>query len=126
MTKSLPPNIPEENPVRPWTIEADMIGTIRKIPDKEAIDLVIVRYLRAGDTRPLAWWLHEGHCPGVQTLNFVAHMLQPSSGASIETFPFELRAKSRSPKRGRPKNAPEQNLRDWLIYKFVSKLMEKI
>jgi hypothetical protein len=26
-------------PDRPWTIEADMIGTVRKIDEKEAADL---------------------------------------------------------------------------------------
>ena len=40
-----------------------MIGTIRDFPKEEAFDLVIVRYLKEGDTRPLAWWFYEGHCP---------------------------------------------------------------
>jgi hypothetical protein len=126
MMKSPPPNDPENIPDLPWTIEADMIGTIQNIPDKEAFDLVILRYLRYGDTRPLAWWLHEGHSPNAQTLDYIAHMLQPSSSAPIERFPFELIAKSRSPKPGRPKKVPEKNLRDWLIYKNVCGFMERI
>lgn len=46
------------DPDQPWTIEADMIGTILKITNKQAIDLVIVRYLKFGDTRPLVGKRH--------------------------------------------------------------------
>jgi len=109
-------------PDRPWTIEADIIGTIREIDENEAADVVIVRYLKAGDTRALAWWLYEGHCPSPIVLKYIACMLQPGK-ADTNHIPFELISKSRTPRRGRPKKRPEQNLRDWLIYKEVSNLI---
>ena len=121
MTKSPLPNDPEKIPDQPWTIEADMIGTIRKIPKNESFDLVIVRYLIAGDTRPLAWWLYEGHCPSSTTLKYIAYMLEPDN----DNIPYKLITKSRTPKRGRPPKGPEQKLRDWLIYKCVSELVEE-
>jgi hypothetical protein len=110
----------------PWTIEADIIRTVRKTSLTKAIDLVIIRYLRCGDTRALAWWLNEGHCPSPDTLKYVACMLQPGSGANTKDFPFKLTAKSRVPRRGRPKKGPEPNLRDWLIYKNVAVRMDEI
>ena len=48
-----------------WTIEAEMVSSAKDIPRAKAIDLVIVRYLRFGDTRALAWWLYEGHTPAL-------------------------------------------------------------
>jgi hypothetical protein len=113
-------------PDQPWTIEADMISTIRDIPIIEAIDLVIVRYLKSGDTRAMAWWFYEGHCPSKIVLNYIACMLQPGSGASPDSFPFELITKSRKPKRGRPKKGPEPLLRDWLIFRNVFDRMSEL
>jgi hypothetical protein len=108
-----------------WTIEAEMVSSVRDIPRAEAIDLVIVRYLRFGDTRALAWWLDEGHTPSPATFKYIACMLQPGSGASTKSLPYELIAKSRTPKRGRPPKGPEPDLRDWLIYKNVQRLMDE-
>ena len=115
----------DSDPDNAWTIEAEMVSSVRDIPRAEAIDLVIVRYLRFGDTRALAWWLDEGHTPSPATLKYIACMLQPGSGASTKSFPYELIAKSRTPKRGRPTKRPEENLRDWLIYKNVKHFMDK-
>ena len=108
-----------------WTIEAEMVSSAKDIPRAKAIDLVIVRYLRFGDTRALAWWLYEGHTPSSTTLKYIACMLQPGSGASTKSFPYELIAKSRASKRGRPPKGPEADLRDWLIYKNVKHFMDK-
>jgi hypothetical protein len=113
------------HPANAWTIEAEMVSSVKDIPHTEAIDLVIVRYLRFGDTRALAWWLDEGHTPSPATLKYTACMLQPGSGASTKSFPYELITKSRTPKRGRPTKRPEENLRDWLIYKNVKHFMDK-
>ena len=108
-----------------WTIEAEMVSSAKDIPHAEAIDLIIVRYLRFGDTRALAWWLYEGHTPSPITLKYIACMLQPGSGASTKLLPYELISKSRTPKRGRPPKGPEADLRDWLIYKNVKHFMDE-
>ena len=108
-----------------WTIEAEMIASAKDIILSKAIDLVIVRYLRFGDTRALAWWLYEGHTPSPTTLKYIACMLQPGSGASTKSLPYELNPKSRTPKRGRPPKGPEADLRDWLIYKSVQRFMDE-
>ena len=108
-----------------WTIEAEMVSSAKDIPRAKAIDLVIVRYLRFGDTRALAWWLYEGHTPSPTTLKYIACMLQPGSGASTKLSPYELISKSRTPKRGRPPKGPEADLRDWLIYKNVKHFMDE-
>jgi hypothetical protein len=113
------------DPANAWTVEAEMVSSAKDIPHAEAIDLIIVRYLRFGDTRALAWWLYEGHTPSPTTLKYIACMLQPGSGAATKSFPYELIAKSRTPKRGRPIKRPEENLRDWLIYKNVKHFMDK-
>ena len=113
----------DKTPDRPWTIEADIIGTIRKIDENEAADLVITRYLMAGDTRALAWWLYEGHCPSPVVRQYIACMLHPGSKATPKAVPFELVAKSRTPKRGRPKKGPEPLLRDWLQFRFIYNFM---
>ena len=110
-------------PANAWTIEAEIVSSAKDIPHAEAIDLVIVRYLRFGDTRALAWWLYEGHTPSPITLKYIACMLQPGSGASTKSLPYELISKSRTPKRGRPPKGPEADLRDWLIYKNVQHFM---
>ena len=112
-------------PANAWTIEAEIVSSAKDIPHAEAIDLVIVRYLRFGDTRALAWWLYEGHTPSPITLKYIACMLQPGSGASTKSLPYELISKSRTPKRGRPPKGPEADLRDWLIYKNVQRLMDE-
>ena len=108
-----------------WTIEAEMVSSAKDIPHAKAIDLVIVRYLRFGDTRALAWWLYEGHTPSPTTLKYIACMLQPGSGASTKSLPYELITKSRTPMRGRPPKGPEADLRDWLIYKNVQRFMDE-
>ena len=113
------------DPANAWTVEAEKVSSAKDIPHAEAIDLIIVRYLRFGDTRALAWWLYEGHTPSPTTLKYIACMLQPGSGAATKSFPYELIAKSRTPKRGRPIKRPEENLRDWLIYKNVQRLMDE-
>ena len=112
-------NVPDQ----PWTIEADMISTVRQISMSDAIDLVILRYLRAGDTRALAWWCYEGHCPSNRILQFLGIMLQPETQVSTVSLPYELIAKSRIPTRGRPKKRPETKLRDWLMYRNIVRYM---
>jgi hypothetical protein len=114
----------EETPGEPWTIEAELIADARKISTKDAVDLVIVRYLRTGDTRALAWWLYEGHTMSERARKFIAVMLQPGSKATTEAVPFELAAKTRTPKRGRPKKGPEPSLRDWLLFRFIYNFMQ--
>ena len=106
MTKFPKPDKSESLPEQPWTIEADMIGTIRKIPKNESFDLVILRYLIAGDTRPLAWWLYEGHCPSPTTLKYIAYMLEPDN----DNIPYKLITKSRTPKRGRPPKSDQDEV----------------
>jgi len=115
----------DSDPENAWTIEAEMVSSAKDIPRAKAIDLVIVRYLRFGDTRALAWWLYEGHTPSPTTLKYIACMMQPGSGASTKSLPYELIAKSRTPKRGRPTKRPEADLQDWLIYENVQRLIDE-
>nr|ADI18630.1 hypothetical protein [uncultured Rhodospirillales bacterium HF4000_24M03] len=124
MTKFPKPDKSESLPEQPWTIEADLLSAIRQISLNEAIDLVIVNYLKAGDTSPLAYWFFEGHCPSPTILKYIACMLLPGSGSESHV-PFKLISKSRSPTRGRPSKGPQQKLRDRLIFINVASLIQQ-
>lgn len=108
----------------PWTIEAEMVSTLRDISYCDALDLVVIKYLQHGDVHALKWALLEG-LPLPHALKYVAHMLDMDLSLSKSTFPYGLNVKSRTPKRGRPSKGPKANMRDWLIFKSVAALIQK-
>jgi hypothetical protein len=93
MAKTSPPLPQDDSPDQPWTIEADIIATVFDKTEAEAIDIVIWRYLKKGQTSALAWWLYEGYVPSEWVLKGVACMLEPGD-VDKNRVPFELLAVS--------------------------------
>ena len=114
----------EDPPDYPWLIEVDLLKKAGHEFESRVEDLVILKYLMAGDTRVLAWFLLDGYTPSPGMLKFIGQMLEPGSQPT-DKVPFELVAKSRTPERGRPPKGPEQELRDLLIYSRVTELIER-
>ena len=123
--KSTPLVLNEDNiPDLPWTIEAEILSTVRNISIYDALDLVVIKYLQHGDKSALKWSLLSG-LPLPKAILYMAHMMDPEDTLPKSSFPFELKVKSRIPKKGRPSKQPKKDLRDWLIYKMVRDLIEK-
>ena len=56
--KSTPLVLNEDNiPDLPWTIEAEILSTVRNISIYDALDLVVIKYLQHGDKSVLKWSL---------------------------------------------------------------------
>ena len=113
----------EETPNNAWTIEADLLAASGHAFDSNVTDLVITRYLMSGDLRPLGWFLLRGHKPSANLLLYIGGMIHPDT-LPPERMPFELHAKAREGKRGRPEKGPEQKLRDLLIFVQVEATIE--
>ncbi len=113
----------EHNPGTPWGIEADILMRERGWSKEKARDVVIAKWLRAGDTKALGALLELGHAPGPGVLNFLARMLQHESldtAKDRDEVPFRLVAQSRTGQRGRPLD-PEIAVRDRLLALQVEK-----
>lgn len=79
------------------------------VTEQQARDVVVLRYLKKGDTRALAHWLMSGYTPGRAVAVFLSYMLQPKrqvDGDPLnvvtchpDIIPYELKATKRQ--RGR-------------------------
>ncbi|GEM_PF-3345504 len=121
MTKSKPDN--NDFPDLPWTIEQDLLDQVELASTEKIIDLVIARYLMAGDPRPFCWWVEQGHRPSDAVLKVLAHTLNPDA-TKDERFPYYFERKQRFPKKGREQKGPEQKLRDILIALCIQKRLQ--
>jgi len=72
----------------PWGQEAEHASRELGRHINTCRDAVIVHYLSAGDTRPLAALLTLGEAPGPKLLKYLASMLQPADGTE-EEVPFD-------------------------------------
>jgi len=96
----------------PFDGEAARIFHEQGVSEQEARDFVVLRYLRDGDTSALAHWLMTNYDPGKTVKLMLSYMLQPkrqdAEDASKELasdpnkVPYELVAKRRDGKSGRP------------------------
>ena len=105
------------------------------ITEQQARDYVVLRYLKVGDTRALAYWLEADYRPGTAVSRLLSFMLQPvredaedpnlTYPCSLELVPFELKAKRRDGKRGAPKN-PVSDERNQAVLDCYDRRMAEI
>jgi hypothetical protein len=106
-----------------WEFE---IETRQNLGQADAIDHVIMDWLKAGDIRPLAWALIMRKPLDPLTLNYVGLMLlcpdEPIIEDGEEVLPYRLEAKERFGKRGNA--AKKANFtRDLMLATVVKYLM---
>ena len=107
----------------PWGSEAEYVYRMTGDTIECCRDRVIVRYLMAGDTRPLAALLSLGRAPSPAVLRYLSAMLHPADGTEDE-MPFRLDVKDRLQRKGRRRD-PENWWRDILISKNVEREMDE-
>ncbi len=107
----------------PWGQEAVYVHRTRGSPLSACRDAVILRYLIAGDTRPLAALLTLGVAPHPIVLRHLSAMLQPSDGTE-DKVPFRLNVKDRLGRKGR-RHDPEIGWRNFLLSENVERKMEE-
>ena len=106
-----------------WGSEADYFHRMTGETIEYCRDFVILRYLFAGDTRPLAALLASGCAPGPAVLRHLSAMLQPADGTE-DKVPFRLNIKDRLQRKG-PRSDPEIAWRNFLISKNVEREMDE-
>ena len=119
----------------PFDGEAARLFHGQGITEQQARDAVVLRYLKVGDTRALAYWLKGNYCPGETVRRLLSFMLQPvrpdaddpnkNYTCSLEAVPFELKAKRRDGKRGAPRN-PVSDERNQAILDCYDRRMAEI
>ena len=105
------------------------------ITEQQARDYVVLRYLKVGDTRALAYWLEADYCPGEPVRRLLSFMLQPvredaddpnkTYTSSLDAVPFELTAKRRDGKRGAARK-PVADERNQAISDYYGRRMAEI
>ncbi len=98
----------------PFDGEAVRLIRDQGMKGSDALDEVVLRYLRQGDTRPLAHWLVAGYCPGEEVRLLLSAMLQPDRETADEAqkvisfdpeeVPYWLEPKRRDGKKGRKRD----------------------
>ncbi len=106
-----------------WGSEADYFHRMTGKTVEYCQDFVILRYLFAGDTRPLAALLASGCAPGPAVLRHLSAMLQPADGTE-DKVPFRLNVQDRLQRRG-PRHDPEITWRNFLLSKNVEREMDE-
>ena len=107
----------------PWGQEAEHANKTHGWPINSCRDAVILHYLIAGDTRPLAALLTLGRAPGPAVLRYLSAMLQPADGTE-DKVPFRLNVKDRLGRKGRRRD-PEIAWRNFLLSENVERKMEE-
>lgn len=99
-----------------WDVEAQL-AVDGGLDLAEARDLVIGRYMVAGDMRPFSEWVLQGHQPSSLVLTALAWITRERVPDSIaDKLPFALTRKLRKGgKNSRPD--PGKEFRDWLLAK---------
>jgi hypothetical protein len=107
----------------PWAIETDRLARESGQSYTACRDVVILRWLKKGDVRPLAHLLLTGHRPGPKVLRYLAGMLHPDFAPvfigfdgqpKTPDYQYRLTVTSTTGARG-PRDNPENDLRDRLI-----------
>ena len=98
----------------PFDAEAVRLMNLREVTEEVARNVVILKYLKAGDTRPLAYWLPDGLTLHPDVRVFLSAMLQPERMAegnpekaysiTPEQVPYALRPVRRDGQMGRPRD----------------------
>jgi hypothetical protein len=111
----------------PWQTEAEILAKLAECSLADATDNVIIRWLEAGDTRPLASALMTGHVPSDLVRRYLGLMLDPDGStldedSGEELVPYRLDAVARSGKGGNSIK-PEILPRDLLAATAVKQAM---
>jgi hypothetical protein len=123
----------EEVPGTPWDIEALSVSAVHQRSIGNARDIVILDWLRQGDTRPFAAWVMSGHTPSPNVLLALAVMMTRSDNPAFEPdrigdtrireiaqlLPLGVSVTGKGKRTGDPANA----VRDRLIAREVAKAM---
>lgn len=98
----------------PWDGQAERFIREHNATEQDARDLVVLTYLREGDTRALAHWLMLDYIPGIEVRRFLSFMLQPKRVAAenpnakaevpLDLVQYELQAIRRGGGKGRRRN----------------------
>ena len=98
----------------PWDGEAERLIREHNATQQVARDLIVLEYLREGDTRALAHWMMQDYCPGIEVRRFLSLMLAPERVAAEDPnvkvevprdlVPYVLHAKRRGGGKGRRRN----------------------
>lgn len=110
------PSIPETA----WDVEVDKLVRVSGITTSAARDMVILTWLKKGDTRPFTAFVTTGHHPAIEVVRYIAWMLNPADGTKKQV-PFRLKIDQRG-RRGARASA-ELDTRDRIIYAYTRKLM---
>ena len=117
----------EKAPDNPWAVETDRMARESGRSFRACRDLVILRWLKKGDVRPLAHLFATGHRPGPKVLTYFAGMLHPEFApefigfdgqSKVPDYPYRLKVTSTTGAKG-PRDNPEYDLRDRLIADYV-------
>jgi hypothetical protein len=117
----------ETVPDNAWAIEADRNARESGQSIRACRDVVILRWLKKGDVRPLAHLLWSGHRPGPRVLQYLAGRLHPDLApeylgydgqTKVMEYPYRLEVESTTGARGRRDN-PENDVRDMLIHEQI-------
>lgn len=109
-------------PGEPWAIEATELHEATGKPLGDCINTVILDWLKAGDTRPLAAWLALGRAPATDTLHYLARMLHPQDRTE-DDVPYRLIIVSRTGQRGARRDRVD-DVRDRKLHAIYELRME--
>lgn len=114
----------EENelPETPWDIQVDRRVQENNLSKEAARDVVIIEWLRKGNTTPFTAFVSAGHIPSIDIIKYVALMMNPPDG-NDELVPYALEVSSRGKRGSRRDPAIEE--RNKLMAKNVKRLIEE-
>ena len=109
-------------PGTPWDIHVDQRMQENNLSQEAARDVVIIEWLRKGDTIPFTAFVSVGHIPSIEIIKYIALMMNPPEGTD-ELMPFSLVISSRGRKGRRPD--PVIEARGKLTAQYVERLMKE-
>ena len=118
----MPPQDENDLPETPWDIHVDQRIKENNLTQNQARDVVIIEWLRKGDTTPFSAFVSAGHTPSIDIIKYVALMMNPPEGTD-KLVPFSLKASPRG-RKGRPPD-PAIEARGKLIAQYVERLMKE-
>ena len=118
----MPPQDENDLPGTPWDIHVDQRIKENNLTQNQARDVVIIEWLRKGDTTPFTAFVSAGHTPSIDIIKYVALMMNPPEGTD-KLVPFSLKTSPRG-RKGRPPD-PVIEARGKLSAQYVERLMKE-
>ena len=118
----MPPQDDNDLPGTPLDIHVDQRIKENNLTQNQARDVVIIEWLRKGDTTPFTAFVSAGHTPSIDIIKYVALMMNPPEGTD-KLVPFSLKASPRG-RKGRPPD-PAIEARGKLSAQYVERLMKE-